>query len=275
MEPSRIYSFLDEEYGIACHLFEGQKALSDLVVEKALSNEAVSFFRAGVLSTQPLIAFLKPSEGFGLYIDNADPYFMYKIETNFSGKMRTLFLPQDMPQIPQKLSGICRLSKTIQGKKPYTSIIEFKSESFEGIINKVLTDSYQVDGKVYVSEKSDQSLFLMKLPQIGGEGQFNQDISLSEYWMKRQRDFIAIMDKGLNKENEIKAALKNLKLTQLGEKEIEITCPCTKDGFLEKVLTLSQADQDHLFENEQQSLTLTCDYCQKQYEIKRGELFGH
>ena len=101
-----------------------------------LKDKGFSYLRDLVLSTQPMISLLKPNEGFGIYLDSEEPYFRWKIETNWNGNMRTLLAPEDFNIIPSKVNGVCRLVKIPpNNQKPYTSLIELKQNKFNEIIN--------------------------------------------------------------------------------------------------------------------------------------------
>ena len=152
---SNLYSFLDEKNKFILHFLDGQKLIHDLAIINNLKGKGFAFFRDAVLMFQPMIAFLKPSEGYGFYVDSKDPYFMLKIETNSIGNMRTLLMPEEFEDFPEHITGISRLTK-ISGKKginQYTTLIELNSVGLGDVANKIIKDSYQVDAKVFLSEK--------------------------------------------------------------------------------------------------------------------------
>ncbi len=77
---SRLYSFIDQTEGFTIHFLEGQKLIHDIALVHHVVGEGFHFFRDIVLSTQLLLAYLKPGEGLGIYLDSNEPFLKYKIE---------------------------------------------------------------------------------------------------------------------------------------------------------------------------------------------------
>ena len=184
LPESRLYSFIDQKEGFTLHFLEGQKLIKDLAVIHQIIGAGFNYFRDAILTFQPMIAFLKPGEGLGVYIDSDSPYFRLKIEMSDQGQMRTLLLPENFNEFPKKIDGRCRIVKLMPGENaPYTSIINLEDIDFHQVVNKILTESYQVKSEVYLSENSDQSLMLMKLPEINvNKVQTNYSKSIDQYW---------------------------------------------------------------------------------------------
>ena len=267
---SNLYSFLDEKNKFILHFFEGQRLIHDLAIMNDLKGKGFAFFRDAILMFQPMIAFLKPTEGYGFYVDSKDPYFMLKIETNFQGNMRTLLMPEEFQDFPEHITGISRLTK-ISGKKgvnQYTTLIELNSVGLGDIANKIIKDSYQVDAKVFLSEKSDQSLLLLKLPHREGHKE------LEDYWQERSTQIEGIFDQALNTKDEIKSAFEKLDLVFLGDKEVKFKCSCSRERMVDGVRGLigSGTPADSLFDEGKDSFEANCDYCKTAYLITRDEL---
>ena len=55
-----------------------------------------------------MVNFLKPGESLGFYIDSEEPYFRFKIELSNTGTFRTLLLPEEFENFPDKI----KLSET-------------------------------------------------------------------------------------------------------------------------------------------------------------------
>ena len=183
LAESQLYSFLDRKNNFLIHFFEGQKLIQELILTHNLKEKAFSYFRDLVLSFQPMISLLEPREGFGIYIDSENPYFRWKIETNWAGQMRTLLAPETFNLIPSKITGTCRLTKlSPNNQKPYTSYIELNETHFDQVINDVLNKSFQISSKIQISDVSDQSIMIMELPADDVNKQLvANSISLNDY----------------------------------------------------------------------------------------------
>jgi len=270
LHESNLYSFLDENNKYILHFFEGQKLIHDLAILNDLNGKGLAFFRDAVLMFQPMIAFLKQGEGFGFYIDSNEPYFMFKIETNSLGNMRTLLLPEGFEKFPEHIIGISRLTKISgkQGENQYTTLIELNSVGLGDVANKILKDSYQVEAKIFLSEKSDQSLLLLKLPHKKGSKELNV------YWEERGSKIKNIFDQALNTGDEIKTAMEKLDLVYLGDKEVKFKCSCSRDRMVDGVKGVigSGTPMESLFNEGKDSFEVNCDYCKTSYLITKKDL---
>lgn len=275
LPESCLYTFYDEPNGFTITFFEGQKLINDLAIIHELKGKGFSYFRDSVLSIQPMISFLKHREGFGIYIDSEVPYFRLKLETNESGSVRTLLLPEDFNQVPTSLTGICRLTKIFgHGQHPYTSVIKLDDIPFSQIINNILRDSYQIESKIFISPDSDQSVMLMKLPNLN-VNLHNATLrpSLDEYWAGHAAHVHAIFKKALVLREDIMKSFGDLGLQFLKEKEVKFHCNCSKERMIAGLKGLSNKEQ--LFDDQQQQLETRCDYCKKTYQISKAELQEH
>lgn len=272
LKESRIYKFLDNSNQMTIAFVEGQKLIQELALTHSLAPAGFQYFRDTVLSTVPMLSFLKPQEGLGLYIDNEDPYFRLKIEGHSSGSIRTLLLPADLKKLPESLSGIARFTKILP-KNPYTSVIEINNKMFSEVINEILTVSYQMDAIIRVSEDSDQSILLAKLPDpnqnIVNDREKNR-LSLKEYELKMKHHFNSIFARALNEQSQVQKAFEDLGLIYLGSNVTNFHCPCSKERMIANIITLGDSDLDAIFEKG--PAEITCDYCKTEYSIERSEL---
>lgn len=273
LQESKLYSYLDNNHGFAITFFEGQKLIHDLMLMNNFTPKGFSYFRESILSIQPMIAFLKHGEGAGIYIDSETPFFRLKVETNESGSIRTLLLPEDFADSPDKITGICRLTKIFgQGQHPYTSVIQLNELSFKDIMNKILMDSYQVNCKIFVSEDSDQSVMIMKLPNANVNSTIEvKRPSVDEYWLMHKSKFNDIFRLGTTDRNLIIEKLDELNYSYLKEKEVKFHCPCSKDRMISGLKGLT-AGQEELFDEGKDTLETKCDYCKTIYSISKNDL---
>lgn len=274
MQTSKIYKFLDEKNNFTLHFLEGQKLISDLSTIHHHNQNTFLYLRDSVLTIMTFIGFLKSGEGLGFYIDSEEPYFRFKLETSFSGKMRTLLLPETLESLPEKITGKTRITKTFLNKgAPYTSIVDMNSITFAEIANKILQDSYQIDGKVLLANQSDQSIKVAKLPSPKVDVEdIEPALSTKEYILKYQAKWNLIFEKALLDEEKIIESFTALGLTYLGGQEIEFHCPCSKERMMYGILGIKSYSRDELFEDGKDSIETKCDYCHASYEITKDEL---
>ncbi len=277
LTESRIYSFIDQKEGFTLHFFDGQKTIHDLAVTQDVKGEGFHFFRNSTLSLQHLIHFLKPGEGFGIYIDSDNPYFRLKLEMSDQGQMRALLLPDDLNNFPHKMNGILRTVKLLPNdKNPYTSLIKFQDNSFEELVNQLFKESYQLDCKVFLSEESDQSVMLMKLPSINvNKIETNYRYTINEYY---QTIKVKILELHKNHSADYEAIQKHFEsmgLSFLGSKLIQFKCNCSRDRMVHGLWALIRSSGlDHVFMENEDRITTKCDYCKTSYEILKNEFLN-
>lgn len=274
LPKSRLYSFIDQHEGFTLHFLEGQKLVHDIVITHNLNGIGFTFFRDILLSTQLLLAYLKPGEGLGIYLDSEEPFFKFKIEMSESGKMRTLLLPEELKDFPKKITGKCRLSKTSPGEKsPYVSIVNLADTALEDIINTLLSVSYQLKCQIYLSSVSDQSLMISKLPSIDiNRIQTHYTLSVSEYWSKHEKDFNDFLQKFSCDYLEIQTFFESKGLILLSTREICFECSCSHERMAHGIwLIIKSAGIDHVFMADEKEIETKCDYCKKTYTFSRND----
>jgi molecular chaperone Hsp33 len=269
LRTSKLFSFLDEINNFQVRFFEGQKLINDLALIHNVKNHGFEFFRELILTNIHLISTLKHGEGLGLYIDSKDPYFRFKLEAAENGNIRTLLFPEDINIFPKKINGELRFSKLFPGRSaPYTSIISLVEEPTATVTNAFLKDSHQVDAQIFLTEHSDQSLYLAKLPSRTTNPE--DDLNLKDYWKSIEEKITHIFAMGLIESDKIIFELKKLGLTHLQTKEIKFSCPCSKEKMIEGVWSLIGTESvDDLFLDKEE-LEIRCDYCKENYHIEKS-----
>ncbi len=273
LNPSRLYSFLDMKNGFALHFFDGQKIVHDLALIHPLKGKGFAYFRDTVLSTIPMISFLKHGESLGIYIDSEEPFFRLKIETNHGGHTRTLLLPEGFDEFPEKISGEARVTKQFSsGNSPYTSVVQFKDTFSKQVINQILQTSYQANAEILVSEESDQSLLLIKLPPINVDKKVvDESASLNDFLNSNTAFFKNIFKQAHNDVESIVKDFEKSEFAYLSSKQVELFCPCSKNRMMDNLRMLYAQDAEALFAGEE-TLEAKCDYCKKTYNISRADL---
>ena len=221
-----------------------------------------------------MISLLKPNEGFGIYLDSEEPYFRWKIETNWNGNMRTLLTPEEFNAIPSKVSGVCRLVKIPpNNQKPYTSFIELKKSEFSEVINSILNNSFQNQSIIKISDISDQSVMLMKLPnsKIDRE-EIDKTLTLKEYLLLKNNEIQDAFQKLLMTQK-ILLVISHQKAFPLSIKEkVQFHCPCTKERMLFTLRNLYLNNKEKLFNPNETTIDMKCDYCKKLFSFSKDEI---
>ncbi|MBP9708298.1 MAG: Hsp33 family molecular chaperone HslO [Oligoflexales bacterium] len=279
LQDSRLLSFLDENQGILLHFFEAQKMISDVAITCELRPKAFSSYRDIVLSVQLLVSFLKDQSTFGFYVDSEEPKFAIKIETNSNGFTRCLCIPHDLDYLPDAVTGLARVVReSPNSKQTYTSIIELNKTPMREVVNKVMLESFQLDGRIQISDAVDQSLMLSRVPGQSKQKLIAQlieeeGLGVNEYFFKHQIKINALLNQIYNNEQEIISAVKNnLGMVFLDSKPINFFCPCSKQRMVENLRNFIRTNPEPLFDPGQKQLEITCEYCRKVYAIKEIEL---
>ncbi|MFA6238786.1 MAG: Hsp33 family molecular chaperone HslO [Bacteriovorax sp.] len=274
LPESRLYSFIDQNEGFTLHFLEGQKLIQDLAIIHSTRGNGFQYFRDAILSIQLMISYLKPGEGLGIYIDSEEPFFRLKVEMSEIGQMRTLLIPEDFNQFPQKIKGKCRVVKTLPNEtNPYTSIIGLNNVNFHEVVNNILRESYQFKSEIFLSEDSDQSVMLLKLPSINiNKIQTNYSLSIEEYWNKIEISMDELFKKHASECSEIQSHIENMGLLYLGSREIKFKCHCSRERMVEGLKALIRSGGiDHVFAKGENEIETTCDYCKTSYLLLKNE----
>ncbi len=273
MKESRLYSFLDNKNGFNVHFLEGKKLIADLTKIHNIGPNALDFYKNTVLTSSQMVTFLKPGETLGFYIDSEQPYFRFKIEMNHIGTLRTLLLPEEFKEFPEKLSGIARTTKAFPNKTPYSSSIPMEESPVENVINTVLEQSYQTNSLIEISDTHDQSLMFTKLPalNVNKEIDSSEDIQLVDFILKHSK-FVTDMFAGHVDDLEtIVKSFEEKGFAYLGSKEIKFFCPCSKERMTYNLVSLQQNDLEHIF-GEKDSVEIRCDYCNTIHHISKSDI---
>lgn len=272
LATSRLYSFLDHKNGFNIHFLEGQKLIHDLVLLHPLQGSGFAYFRDMFLGILPIVFFLKPGESLGIYLDSEDPYFRLKIETNSAGHTRCLLLPEEFNLFPMKISGKVRVTKLFPNKAaPYTSIIELHGVETKEVMNKILSETYQANSEVIVSDIADQSVMVTKLPALNVNKVIDESQSRKDFVKKHQHFFHEIFEAASDDIEKIVTFFEDRGFSYLGSRQIDFFCPCSHDRMALNLRGLYQGDIDELFDGKT-FVEIKCDYCKKVYNVTREDI---
>ncbi len=274
LPESRLYSFIDQKDGFTLHFLEGQKLINDLAIIHSNTGGGFNYFRDAILCIQLMVAYLKSGEGLGVYLDSEEPYFRLKVEMSEQGQMRTLLLPEDFNQFPKTITGRCRVVKTMPNEThPYTSIIELKDISFHEVVNTILKESYQFNSEIFLSEESDQSVMIMKLPSIN-INRIKTDYSLSvlEYWQKQEAHISELFKEHTSEYDVIQGHVEKMGLLFLGSREIKFKCHCSRERMIQGLWSIIKTSGlNQIFLEDEEEIETKCDYCKTNYRILKKE----
>jgi molecular chaperone Hsp33 len=269
LKQSQLYTFIDYDKQFALYFLEGQKLIHDLILTLNLKQNGFSYFRSTVLSVQLMLGLLKHGEHFCYYIDSESPYFRLKIEMNTQGLMRGMIYADKLNASPDTISGQARLMKfNPKAAMPYQSAIALKNVNINEILNQVLSKSYQVKSRIFVSETSDQSFMLHQLPLSSNEEPSDINEAFSNYIDPVKE----IMSKGLTDQLSIIKAFKNEKFKFLACQPVEFRCGCSRKQMIYNLKKFAESDDTELFSPGKDTLEVTCEYCKTSYQISKMDL---
>jgi molecular chaperone Hsp33 len=271
LPESRLYTFIDEPREYALYFLEGQKLIQELALVHPIQGPGFAYFRETVLSVQPMIALLKGGEQIGFYLDSDKPDFRLKIETGHVGATRCMLLPENFSKFPAKMHGFARVLKLFPNNRPpYESVIQIDGLALRQVVNRVLTDSYQVNCAIEISDASDQSLMLHQLPMLEGRDE-------SPGAVKERRDGIrgnveALFAQALTDPEEITTAFSAVGFRLLAHRPVRFECRCSRDRMLSHLVPIYQREGEALFDPGCETLEIRCEYCKSRYDYSRAEL---
>ncbi len=274
MTISRQFSFINNKVGYTMSLLTGNSLIKDIVDIHNIGPNAFDFYKKTILGSAQFINFLKPGETLGFYIDSEEPYFRFKIEMSHLGAIRTLLLPEEFKDFPNLFTGKCRINKVYANKSPYTSVIDYQKFKIEDLPNEVMAKSYQTNSHILISDNTENSLMITKLPPT------NINKKIDDFESLAMPEFLKAYDELIQqalKEKSSDVALnekifKKFDFSYLGSKEIRFHCPCSQDRMIKNFHSLPKADLEDIFK-EQNSIETRCDYCNTIYIIKKEEIF--
>ena len=274
LPESRLYSFIDQKDGFTLHFLEGQKLINDLAIIHSSRGGGFHYFRDAILSIQLMISYLKPGEGLGVYIDSDEPYFRLKVEMSEQGQMRTLLLPEDFNEFPKSITGQCRVVKTMPNEAhPYTSIIKLNNVNFHEVVNTILKESYQFNSEIFLSEESDQSVMIMKLPDVNiNRIRTDYTLTILEYWEKHEKHISELFKQHTSQYDIIQSHLEKIDLLFLGSREIKFKCNCSRERMVRGLWSIVKTSGlDQIFLEDETEIETKCDYCKTSYLILKSE----
>ena len=273
LPESKLFTFMDEKGRHALYFLEGQRLIYDLALVHGIDGPGFAWFRDCVLQVQPLIALIKRGEQFGFYIDSDEPLVRLKIETGHSGETRCTIYPDRLPAAPETVRGKVRVQTLYpDGRQPYLSAIEIRGLALREIVNRVLAESYQVTSALVLSDSSDQSVMLHRLPALRGEDADGSVDAVRAFRDGLRPDLDAIFERGLTDPDQIVDAFAAVGWRGIASRPVRFHCSCSRERMIANLQLVKEAEG--LFGPGEPSLEITCEYCKRRYEIRREEVEG-
>ena len=271
MEKCHQYQFLNNINGFSFSLIKGAPLITQIDAIHNIGPHAKDFYNRTVLSSMQMVNFLKPQESLGFYIDSEEPYYRFKVEMSAEGMLRTLLLPEEFSDYPTEFTGKCRIHKTIVGKSPYTSVLEFEKLELDEIINQVMEQSYQTNSRILMSKDKQSSLMVTLLPPTNIDSKLEElDPLTMEKALSNYQDFFQDILNNDYTQADLEKLAEKQGAHYLGSKEMNFHCPCSKDRMIENLYTLTEEDRNHVFA-ENDPVEIRCDYCNTIYHIGSEE----
>lgn len=274
LPESRLYTFIDEPREYALYFLEGQKLIQELALVHPIQGPGFAYFRETMLSVQPMIALLKGGEQIGFYLDSDKPDFRLKIETGHAGATRCMLLPEAFKEFPAAMHGLVRVLKLFPNNRPpYESVIQVDGLALRQVVNRVLTDSYQVDCAIQISDASDQSLMLHQLPMLEGRDESPDAVKERRNGIRDRVE--AVFAQALTDPGEIAEAFSTVGFRLLAQRPVRFECRCSRERMLSHLVPIYQREGESLFDPGCETLEIRCEYCKSRYDYSRTVLRSH
>ena len=232
LPESRIYTCVDESRSHALHFLEGQKLVQDMALMHQLYGSGFAFFRKICLTVQPMLCLLKQGEYFGFYLDSDEPYFRLKIELTAGGAIRAML------------------------RKSTIKNCYIVNHSLEKISDHILQNSYQMVGSVIVSETSDQSILVLKLPNPESSEEVDEMEGSMELPPHQINLYHQMLSKGETDSGKIQLLLKENGFDFLAGRDVFFRCNCSHKRMIQNLHLYQQNDPQPLFDESQTSLSV-------------------
>lgn len=274
LPTSRLYSFINHSTGFTLNFLEGSKLIEDLVLLHDQAITGFGYLRDFVLMGEHLTAYLKHQESMGIFIDSESPYLRLKLEISALGKSRTLLLPENLQDIPTSINGYCRLVKVNPFQnEPYTSFIRLENLPLKEAITMALEKSYQVKSQLTLSESTDQSVMLTRLPDVQVDKHIRESrpsLEKETTRIKPSLDTLFLLQ--TTDQKDIEAELAKIGYQYLSGQDIELSCSCEHSRMVSGIVSLAHSESlDNIFEGDAH-IEVKCDYCKTLYKITRDEV---
>ena len=127
-------------------------------------------------------------------------------------------------------------------------------------------------GSVIVSETSDQSILVLKLPNPESSEEVDEMEGSMELPPHQVNLYHQMLSKGETDSEKIQLLLKENGFDFLAGRDVFFRCNCSHKRMIQNLHLYQQNDPQPLFDESQTSLSVTCEYCKKEYQITAEDL---
>ncbi|MFN7144505.1 MAG: Hsp33 family molecular chaperone HslO [Myxococcota bacterium] len=238
----------------------------ELRLRHGLSGHAATVAAEGLIASLLLSAHVKGEERLTINVRAERPDFSFLADVNGDGTLRARFTPDRLGPLvgahTPTFSGILSVLKSLGPRELYKGVAEVKRERFEGALQRYLTSSQQVDGRVRIQAALDADgkiafaagLLVERLPDFPAE------------------EFAAVFDAPLK--GDFKALMTQFAFGQLaggaievlGARDVRYQCTCSRDRVVGMLKALGHEEIASLLA-EQGQAEVSCHYCNTRYVI--------
>jgi molecular chaperone Hsp33 len=278
--------------------FEGQARIMAVVADgpaeevrtrHALAPAAALVAAEGLVASLLLSAHVKGEERLTVHAESAAPRFSFVADVNGNGTVRARFRPEELladtrarrmrgtddPVVlpgqrdmeARTFTGMLSVLKSLGPKELYRGVAEVQAERFEGALERYLTASQQVDGRVRIEAAlSDDGrvvfaagLLVERLPHMPREA-FDDLVGAA-----LADDFRELMTAFAF------GQLAGSPVEVLGSQSIVFQCTCSRERVLGMLRSLGSEELRSMLA-EQGRADVTCHFCNTAYAVDRPEL---
>ncbi|MFZ5475586.1 MAG: Hsp33 family molecular chaperone HslO [Myxococcota bacterium] len=226
-----------------------------------LSGAAALLAAEGVAASTLLAAHVKGEERLTVDLHCDHPPFAFTCDVNGDGTVRARFRPDRLPPL-HNFTGMMSVMKSLGRKELYRGLAEVRRERFQGALQRYLTSSQQVDGRVRVHAELGPS----------GEVAFAAGLLVERLPDLPAEEFAAQFDGALAGDfRELMTAfafgqLAGSPIEVLGSRDLVFHCGCSRDRVVGMLRALGKPEIRSMLA-EQGRAEVTCHYCNSVYDI--------
>ncbi len=238
----------------------------ELRLRHGLSGHAAAVAAEGLVASLLLSAHVKGEERLTINVRAERPDFAFLADVNGDGTLRARFTPERFGPLvgahTPTFSGVMSVLKSLGPRELYKGMAEVKRERFEGALQRYLTSSQQVDGRVRIQAALDEEgkvafaagLLVERLPDLPAE------------------EFAAIFGGAL--EGDFRELMTQFAFGQLagapievlGARDVRYQCTCSQERVVGMLKALGHEEVASLLA-EQGQAEVTCHYCNSRYVV--------
>ncbi|MES2639237.1 MAG: Hsp33 family molecular chaperone HslO [Myxococcota bacterium] len=226
-----------------------------------LKSMAAILGAEGLIASLLLSAHVKGEERLTINVRCERPPFAFLADVNGDGTLRARFTPE-LLHSNRAFSGMMSVLKSLGPKELYKGVAEVKSEKFEGALQRYLTTSQQVDGRVRIHAELDAD----------GAVAFAAGLLVERLPDMPREEFEALFDSSL--QGDFKELMTQFAFGQLvgapievlGAIDVRYQCTCSQDRVVGVLRALGQGEIASMLA-EQGQAEVICHYCNERYEV--------